>query len=146
MTMGKIFVGTSGWNYSHWKGPFYPADLKASGHFGYYQQFFNTVELNNPFYRVPPRETFQKWRKNSSRDFVFSVKANRFITHMKKLMDAGGALEQFIHNAKGLREKLGPVLYQLPPGWKVNVSRLETFAASLPGNVRAVFEFRNPTW
>jgi uncharacterized protein YecE (DUF72 family) len=146
MAMGKIWVGTSGWLYRHWKGTFYPDGLRAKDEFPFYSLFFNTVELNNPFYRLPSRETFENWRKNSRSDFLFVVKASRYITHMKKLNDAKEALDLFLHNCDGLEEKLGPVLLQLPPGWELNIERLETFLKQLPKGYRFAFEFRNPTW
>jgi uncharacterized protein YecE (DUF72 family) len=146
MAKGKIWVGTSGWLYRHWKGTFYPNGLRAKDEFPFYSLFFNTVELNNPFYRLPSRETFENWRKNSKADFLFVVKASRYITHMKKLNDAKEALDLFLHNCGGLEEKLGPILFQLPPGWELNIERLETFLEQLPRGYRFAFEFRNPTW
>jgi uncharacterized protein YecE (DUF72 family) len=144
--MGKIYIGTSGWNYNHWIGTFYPEELKTSGHFSYYQRYFSTVELNNSFYHLPSKETFAKWRKLTSPDFLFAVKASRFITHMKKLKDPKESLKLFFSNVKALKEKLGPILFQLPPGWKINTERLEELLEHLPGKYRYVFEFRNATW
>jgi uncharacterized protein YecE (DUF72 family) len=142
----KIHIGTSGWKYSHWKGLFYPEDLKAKDEFSYYRKYFDTVELNNPFYRLPPKETFIKWRKEVPENFVFAVKASRFITHMKKLSDPKESLHDFLHNIKGLNEKLGVVLFQLPPSWQINPERLEQFMKALPPKIRCTFEFRNSTW
>ena len=85
MQMGRIYAGTSGWHYKHWKGTFYPADIKESQQFEEYLKYFSTVEINNSFYKLPTPETFVMWRKSTSKDFVFAVKASRFITHMKKL-------------------------------------------------------------
>lgn len=146
MGKGKIWIGTSGWLYRHWKGTFYPKGLRTKDEFAFYSLFFNTVELNNPFYRLPAKETFENWRKNSKDDFLFIVKASRYITHMKKLKDVKDALELFLYNCSGLEEKLGPILFQLPPGWELNVERLETFLKMLPKGYRFAFEFRNPTW
>lgn len=132
--------------YKHWRGTFYPAGLRTADEFDYYSLFFRTVELNNPFYRLPSQETFATWRKNSRDDFMYVVKANRFITHMKKLQDVKEALDAFLHNCDGLEEKLGPILFQLPPGWQLNLERFRTFLAQLPKGYRFAFEFRNPTW
>jgi uncharacterized protein YecE (DUF72 family) len=144
--MAKIYIGTSGWSYKHWIGTFYPAGIKDAEQFGYYLKAFNTVELNNPFYHLPSKETFSKWRKKTPADFIFAVKASRYITHMKKLTDGKETTAEFFKNAKWLKEKLGPVLFQLPPGWKINTERLADFLKHLPKKYRYVFEFRNATW
>jgi uncharacterized protein YecE (DUF72 family) len=146
MKKGKIYVGTSGWLYKHWRDTFYPKGIKQKEEFEYYSLFFNTVELNNPFYRLPSRETFECWRKNSRPDFLYIVKASRYITHMKKLNETEDALQLFLNNCDGLEEKLGPILFQLPPGWKFNIERFEKFLKTLPKGYRFAFEFRNPTW
>lgn len=146
MNPSKIWIGTSGWNYKHWRGRFYPEELKHAEEFEYYQHFFDTVELNNPFYHLPPPETFKHWKAETPKDFVFAVKASRYITHMKKLKDAGDALDTFFSNARLLGKKLGPVLFQLPPGWKVNEERLGDFLKQLPKKKKYAFEFRNTTW
>lgn len=119
---------------------------KPADQFKYYSQFFKTVELNNPFYRLPAKETFENWRKGSPKDFIFVVKANRYITHMKKLKDFKEPLQLFLDHAGGLKEKLGPILFQLPPGWKLNLERFTAFIQGLPKGYRFVFEFRNATW
>jgi uncharacterized protein YecE (DUF72 family) len=146
MAKGKAYVGTSGWLYKHWRGTYYPKGLSQKDEFNYYSLFFNTVELNNPFYRLPSRETFENWKNCSGKNFLYIVKASRFITHMKKLKDTKEALDLFLHNCDGLEEKLGPILFQLPPGWQVNLERFETFLKQLPKGYRFAFEFRNPTW
>jgi uncharacterized protein YecE (DUF72 family) len=146
MAQNRIYVGTSGWHYRHWIGTFYPRETKASEQLAYYVNNFNTVELNNPFYRLPSKETFLRWRKTVPDDFLFSVKASRFITHMKKLKDPEESLKQFLDHASGLKEKLGPILFQLPPGWGVNADRLKEFLRALPKKFSYVFEFRNTTW
>lgn len=146
MKNGTLYTGTSGWNYKHWIGTFYPSDTKASGQLSYYQKTFDTVELNNPFYHLPSKETFDKWRKETPSRFIFSVKASRYITHMKKLKDASESTAAFFRNVKGLKEKLGTVLFQLPPGWKINTERLKQFLQALPSGHRFVFEFRNNSW
>jgi uncharacterized protein YecE (DUF72 family) len=144
--MATIYIGTSGWSYKHWIGTFYPAGIKESSQFEYYLKSFQTVELNNPFYHLPARETFVKWRKSTPENFIFSVKASRYITHMKKLLDGKETTSLFLKHAGGLKEKLGPILFQLPPGWKINVERLKDFLSHLPKKHRYVFEFRNSTW
>jgi uncharacterized protein YecE (DUF72 family) len=146
MQQGRIYIGTSGWNYKHWKGTFYPADVKDSEQFGLYMQTFNTVELNNSFYHLPAIKTFSGWRKAASEGFIFSIKASRYITHMKKLIVDKDSIKKFFSHAGTLKEKMGPVLFQLPPHWKINVERLATFLARLPKGKRYTFEFRNETW
>ena len=142
----KLHIGTSGWHYKHWIGTFYPEGTKESGQLELYQQTFHTVELNNSFYHLPSLDTFKSWYAAVPADFIFSVKASRYITHMKKLKDPADSLRRFFRNAGGLGEKLGPVLFQLPPGWKVNAGRLEDFLEALPKKHKYVFEFRNETW
>jgi uncharacterized protein YecE (DUF72 family) len=142
----NLYIGTSGWNYKHWIGVFYPETEKQSTQLQYYQQFFNTVELNNSFYHLPDAATFKHWKESSPKDFLFSVKASRYITHMKKLKDAKEPLHTFLSNARGLGRKLGPVLFQLPPHWQLNLDRLHEFLKLLPKKRRFVFEFRNASW
>lgn len=146
MRKGKIRIGTSGWLYKHWRGTFYPKGLPQKDEFEYFSLFFNTVELNNPFYRLPSRETFEGWKQKSKPDFLYIVKASRYITHMKKLKDTEDALELFLNNCDGLEDKLGPILFQLPPHWELNIERFETFLKTLPKGYRFAFEFRNETW
>ncbi|PWU02873.1 MAG: DUF72 domain-containing protein [Bacteroidetes bacterium] len=146
MAKAKIFIGTSGWHYPHWKGVFYPPDLKEGDQFKYYTEFFDTVELNNPFYRLPTRKTFQGWEEKSPTDFVFSVKMSRFISHLKKLNVDKATIMQFLSHAAGLKKKQGPYLVQLPPRWKINMERLERFLKKLPPIHRYTFEFRNSSW
>lgn len=143
---GKSYIGTSGWHYKHWMGNFYPSDLKPRQLIDFYVQYFNTLEINSSFYRLPPLKTFQGWRTQVPEDFIFAVKANRFITHMKKLKDPKETIGNFFESVKGLEEKLGPILFQLPPNWKFNQERLEEFLAALPQGYRYTFEFRNQTW
>jgi uncharacterized protein YecE (DUF72 family) len=144
--MGKIYIGTSGWSYKHWIGTFYPEEIKDSEQFSYYLRDFQTVELNSSFYHLPSKETFVNWRKKTPADFLFAVKASRFITHMKKLSGGKETIADFFRNVSGLKEKLGSILFQLPPGWKVNAERLQEFLKSLPKKYRYTFEFRNATW
>jgi uncharacterized protein YecE (DUF72 family) len=146
MKQGRIYIGTSGWHYRHWIGTFYPPETKASQQFNIYQQTFSAVEINNSFYRLPSPETFENWRKESPDDFIFVVKASRFITHQKKLKDPEETIRRFLENVRFLKEKLGPILFQLPPTSKRNVERLADFLQVLPKKFRYVFEFRNSTW
>jgi uncharacterized protein YecE (DUF72 family) len=142
---GSIHIGISGWNYKHWKEKFYPEDIPQKKWFEYYYERYKTVELNNTFYRLPEIKTFDNWRKVSPDDFIFAVKASRYITHMKKLKDKE-SLKEFLKRANHLKEKLGPVLFQLPPGWKFNEERFYSFLKMLPAKYKYTFEFRNETW
>ena len=142
----KIFIGTSGWHYKHWVGNFYPAGATSKDFTPYYLRNFRTVEINNSFYKLPSFETFANWRASMPADFVFSVKASRFITHMKKLKDPQQSTIRFFENVRGLAEKTGPILFQLPPAWKVNIERLEGLLKILPPEYRYTFEFRDPSW
>lgn len=146
MAKGKIHIGTSGWHYKHWKEVFYPADVKETAQLQYYSKLFNTVEINNSFYMLPASKTFTEWKKTSPRGFIFSVKASRFITHMKKLKADAASIRRFFSHAGKLGEKMGPVLFQLPPKWKINAERLSQFLSRLPKGHRYTFEFRNHTW
>lgn len=143
---GTIRIGTSGWHYKHWVGTFYPQDTRPSEHLARYLQHFATVEINNSFYRLPTSETFRNWKEAVPADFRFAVKANRFITHMKKLKDPAESLARFLTNVAALDGKLGTILFQLPPGWKLNVERLQDFLEALPKRYRYAFEFRNASW
>ena len=158
-----IYVGTSGWNYPHWKGVFYPEGLSADRWLEHYIKFFNCVELNVTFYRLVKKETFQNWHKRSPKDFYFVAKGSRFITHIKKLKDIKKPLDLFIDNACGLRDKLAAILWQFPPSFsrpvidyssgippkagKKGLKRLEPFLKLLKKTgIRQVFEFRHNTW
>lgn len=143
---GKVYVGTSGWHYKHWLGSFYPSKLPVKEMFAWYARHFATVELNNSFYHLPAPETFDSWRDNSPDRFLFAVKGSRFITHMKKLKDPETSIEKFFLGAERLGAKLGPILFQLPPRWKVNTERLSGFLQVLPKQHRYVIEFRDETW
>lgn len=142
----NIYIGTSGWHYKHWIGTFYPQGTKDSEQLVYYLKFFKSVELNNSFYRLPSAQTFNNWRKAVPADFVFAVKGSRFISHMKKLNVDKESISIFFKSVNTLKEKLGPILFQLPPKWKLNVERLAHFLQILPKKRRFAFEFRNQTW
>ena len=141
-----IHIGTSGYSYKHWAGRYYPQELKPSQWLNHYLQDFDTVELNNTFYTLPKEETFDAWRKNTPANFLFAVKGSRFITHMIKLKDPERGLVNFMPRAERLRRKLGPILWQLPPRWNVNVERLEEFLRLLPRKHRYTFELRTESW
>jgi uncharacterized protein YecE (DUF72 family) len=144
--VAEIRIGTSGWHYKHWVGNFYPARLPASRMLEHYLQRFDTVELNNSFYKLPSASSLQLWRDSTPAGFLFAVKGSRFLTHMKKLKDAQDGLRRFFDAIDILEPKLGPILFQLPPHWEVNVERLAAFLGILPSYRRYAFEFRNPTW
>jgi uncharacterized protein YecE (DUF72 family) len=141
-----VYIGTSGWHYKHWLGTFYPEKTPASKMLAFYITQFDTVELNNSFYRLPSKVSMNAWHDNTPQNFLFAVKGSRFLTHMKKLKDARQGLERFLDAAEELKEKLGPILFQLPPNWEVNAERLDEFLSILPTYHRYAFEFRNPTW
>jgi uncharacterized protein YecE (DUF72 family) len=141
-----IRIGTSGYHYKHWVGPFYPPKTSPRRMLGFYSQHFDTVELNNTFYRLPPESAFDDWRETTPPNFLFAVKASRFLTHNKRLKDPENALENLLPRAARLGKKLGPILFQLPPKWKVNPSRLEQLLEVLPRRHRYVFEFRELSW
>lgn len=126
------YIGTSGWHYDDWRGRFYPEKLVKAKWFEFYAGHFATVELNNNFYRLPSEDAFSAWRDSSPADFTFAVKVSRFITHIKRLKDAGEAADKFITRAELLSDKLGPFLYQLPPNMHRNDGVLESFLSSLP--------------
>ena len=144
--MADIRIGTSGFHYKHWIGRYYPAGIQPGNMLAHYLRDFDTVELNNTFYQLPNESSFDTWRKSTPKDFLFAVKGSRFITHMIKLKDARRGLTNFLPRAERLRGKLGPILWQLPPGWKANVERLEEFLSLLPREHRYTFELRNATW
>ncbi|MFC4874921.1 DUF72 domain-containing protein [Negadavirga shengliensis] len=145
-TKNKTHIGTSGWHYKHWIGTFYPEDTKEKDQLAYYVKHFNTVEINNPFYRIPSPKTFEKWKESVPADFLFSVKGNRHFTHLKKLNADQKVMDRFFSNVDKLGKKTGPVLFQLPPGWNINTGRLQSFLKRLPSGHRYTFEFRNETW
>ncbi|MEM7828623.1 MAG: DUF72 domain-containing protein [Candidatus Aenigmatarchaeota archaeon] len=142
---GKVFVGTSGYNYPHWmNGVFYPKGLSSKNLLEYYSQHFCTVELNVTFYRLPSPDAFTTWRERTPSDFIFSVKGSRFITHVKKLKGTSDSLKAFLDRATLLGNKLGPILWQLPPSMKPDYERLKNFIEQLsPFGLKFVFEFRN---
>ena len=144
--MGAIRVGTSGWHYMHWRGNFYPQDLTPKHFLSHYITRFETAELNGTFYRLPTPEAVREWYRATPRRFLFSFKASRFLTHNKKLKDPREPLRRIFKCAEGLKEKCGPILFQLPPHWGVNLERLNSFLKILSKDFEYVFEFREPSW
>jgi uncharacterized protein YecE (DUF72 family) len=143
---GTIRIGCSGWIYRHWRERFYPPKLPQRLWFAYYSEAFETVELNTSFYHLPKADTFAKWRDQAPPNFRYAIKAQRFITHMKKLIDCAEPVEEFIKRARNLGAAIGPVLYQLPPRFQLNRERLERFIDLLPPDLDHVFEFRDKSW
>lgn len=141
-----LHIGTSGWHYRHWSGPFYPPDCRPESFLEHYAERFDTTEINSTFYRLPARETLDAWRDGSPAGFVFACKAGRYITHMKKLRDPAESIGRFFSAIEALGPKLGPVLFQLPPRWRANPARLKTFLGALPRDHFYAFEFRDPSW
>jgi len=145
--MADIRIGCSGFLYDHWKGTFYPEDLPRNLWLDFYSKRFSTVELNVTFYRLPERETFAKWYLATPKNFVFSLKGSRFITHVKKMKDCAEPIEAFFSRASVLKEKLGVILWQLPPTFNLDIERLKEFLEALrPYGIKNAFEFRNKTW
>lgn len=141
-----IRIGTSGWVYPHWRRVFYPVDLPQNKWFDHYSKHFDTVEINNSFYRIPTDATFDRWCEQAPTGFCYAIKASRYITHMKKLKDPTDSLEMLFDGADRLASKLGPVLYQLPPRWPVDLGRFELFLDALPSGYKHVVEFRESSW
>ena len=146
MSAGFACVGTSGWHYRQWSGVFYPADLPASNWLRYYAGRFRCVEVNSSFYGLPRVETVRSWTASVPHGFQFALKASRFITHRKRLKDCAASLARFLELAEGFGPHLGPILFQLPPNWHLNLGRLRDFLAMLPGGFRFAMELRDPEW
>lgn len=142
----NLYVGTSGFSYKEWKGSFYPEDLAEKRMLHYYGERFRTVEINNTFYRMPKISVLQAWAGEVPGDFKFALKAPQRITHQQRLKDAGDALSYLLEVTAVLQERLGPLLFQLPPYFKKDVPRLRDFLALLPSQRRAAFEFRHASW
>lgn len=144
-----LYIGTSGWEYPHWRGAFYPRRPAPRDTLAFYAERFPTVELNGTFYRLPARATFESWARRTPRGFVFAMKASRYLTHIRRLRDSQDAVHRMLDRAQGLGDKLGPLLLQLPPTLERDAARLDaTLAATeltAPGTLVAV-EFRHPSW
>jgi len=143
---GTVRIGCSGWIYQHWRGLFYPPGLPVKRWFAHYAAEFATVEINNSFYRLPKPETFAAWRDQAPPGFQYAVKANRYVTQAKKLKDGEETVPRIMEPIRQLGETLGPVLYQLPPRFRLNLDRLERFLEILPRDVTSIFEFRDASW
>lgn len=142
-----LYVGTSGWQYRHWRGTFYPEALAQREWLDWYCERFQVVEVNNTFYHLPPASTFEGWRERTPADMVVAVKMSRYLTHLKRLHDAAEIVDNFMGRASRLGPKLGPVLVQLPPRFGVATDRLEaTLEALARWRVRVAVEFRDDSW
>jgi uncharacterized protein YecE (DUF72 family) len=146
LELAHYFIGTSGWHYDDWRNRFYPKELPKNKWLEYYACHFPTVELNNSFYRLPSEDAFTNWYNSSPADFAFAVKVSRFITHIKRLKNSEEAVDNFVKRAGILGNKLGPLLYQLPPSLHRNDDTLESFLSSLPRGFKHVIEFRHQSW
>src|SRR3982750_3595419 len=156
--MPALRIGCSGWNYKHWRGPFYPAEVPIRSWFDHYAAEFDTVEINNTFYRLPEPETFAGWRERAPDNFLFAIKASRFLTHLKRLREPEEPVARMFEHARELGDRFGPVLYQLPGNFPRDLERLEGLLAILPRTLgeaggrpaahrlQHAIEFRHPSW
>jgi uncharacterized protein YecE (DUF72 family) len=145
----ELRVGTSGWHYRSWHGPFYPARLKIKDFLSYYVQRFDTAEINNSFYRLPTEQAVAAWRDSTPGGFLFAWKVSRYITHMKRLKEIEESIDLVFGRMAGLSAKFGPVLFQMPPTFKADAQTRERVARCLslvPQGLRCAFEFRHPSW
>jgi len=143
---GHCFIGTAGWAYNHWSGTVYPDGLRADDRLSHYARFLHTVEVNSTFYALPSEKRIAAWLAATPPGFVFAVKASRYLTHMKKLKDPEAGLGRFLEALHPFGDRLGPVLFQLPPRWRCNAARLGAFLEAVPRGRRYAFEFRDPSW
>jgi uncharacterized protein YecE (DUF72 family) len=145
--MSKAFVGTSGWTYDGWRGPFYPKDIPKKDWLAWYGTQFLTTEINGSFYRTPSLEAVRNWREQTPKNFLFAWKASKFITHWKRLSEnSDSSIELMVTRLKALSPKAGVVLFQLPPQFQKNLDRLATFLTMLPRCYPYAFEFRHKSW
>jgi uncharacterized protein YecE (DUF72 family) len=142
----RYYIGTSGWHYEDWRNRFYPEKLPKAKWLEFYAQRFKTLELNNTFYHLPTENALKNWYEFTPPDFTFAVKASRYITHIKKLKDCAEEAHKFISRIAILKEKLGPILYQLPPGLHRDDDKLTDFLTILPHELKHVIEFRHESW
>lgn len=142
----RIYIGTSGWNYDHWKEVFYKKGCSKSKWLECYAEHFNSVEVNATFYRSVTPKTCEAWREKTPKGFIWSVKANRYITHIKRLKDIAEPLKRFLGEIAGLKEKLGPILFQLPPTLAFEKEIFDAFCNCLPRNKCFTLEARHPSW
>lgn len=141
-----VYVGTSGWQYRHWRGTFYREGLAQARWLEYYAESFATVESNNAFYRLPERTTFEAWARRTPEGFIWAVKMSRYLTHIRRLRDPEEPVARFIERAGGLGDKLGPVLLQLPPTLKADLGALAATLELLATRVKVAVEFRHSSW
>ncbi|HMQ14618.1 MAG TPA: DUF72 domain-containing protein [Phycisphaerae bacterium] len=146
MADGKLLAGTSGYSYAEWKPAFYPADLPAAQFLSYYAGRLATVEINNTFYRFPAEKQLADWSAHTPVGFVFAIKAVQKITHTGRLKDVGDLTRDFVERCRGLGDKLGPILFQLPPNFRRDDARLDAFLNGLPAGRRYALEFRHESW
>jgi uncharacterized protein YecE (DUF72 family) len=142
----RYYIGCSGWSYKHWKGVFYPDDLPQTKWLQHYVKHFNTVEINSTFYRFPRKEILQQWYNETPDDFTFTLKGSRYITHMKKLKNVEESVQNFYEEAQVMGDKIGCILWQLPPNLHRNDDKLEAFGKALSNDFRNVIEFRHESW
>jgi uncharacterized protein YecE (DUF72 family) len=142
----ELRIGTSGYQYDHWSGVFYPSDLPKNEWFPFFARHFDTVEINNTFYHLPQASTFDSWRDRAPPGFCYVLKFSRYGTHLKHLKDPADSIGRFLDRAERLGPFLGPILVQLRPNWRVNVDRLADFLDAAPGRRRWALEFRDPSW
>jgi uncharacterized protein YecE (DUF72 family) len=142
----RVQVGTSGWQYKYWKPAFYPGEVPQSRWLEYYAGRFSTVEVNNTFYRLPVADTFASWAARTPDEFVFALKASRYLTHMKRLRDPEEPVSRILERVKPLGPKLGPILLQLPPNFEIDLGLMDAALDCFPPGVRVAVEPRNPTW
>ncbi|MFB3907452.1 MAG: DUF72 domain-containing protein [Candidatus Eisenbacteria bacterium] len=139
-------IGTSGYQYDHWRGIFYPPEIPKKDWFGYYATRFDTVEINNTFYNLPSAQTFDAWRERAPRPFCYALKFSRYGTHLKRLREPEETISLFLERAERLDGLLGPILVQLPPRFAPDAGRLDAFLAAAPKRHRWAVEFRDPAW
>lgn len=145
----KVYIGTSGWQYLHWKGKFYPEGLKSQDFLKFYSQYFKTVEVNTSFYHFTKRKTLENWRAQVGKNFLFSLKLHRLFTHTRRLRlkkEDKKILKETLESFKVLKNNLGPILIQLPPSLKENLKLLEKFVSLFDKNFKLVIEFRHKSW
>ena len=145
-TPGELRIGTSGYQYRHWRGSFYPMRMPQREWFRHYAQHFDTVEINNTFYGLPEPGTFDRWREEAPPGFRFALKYSRYATHMKRLADPEQPLEHFLELAERLGARLGPILVQLPPRFRADAGRLDRFLRAAPRRHRFAIEMRDASW
>ncbi|MDX9740754.1 MAG: DUF72 domain-containing protein [Gammaproteobacteria bacterium] len=142
----RLRLGTSGYEYPHWRGSFYPEDLARKHWFSHYARVFDSLEINSTFYRLPAPEVFAAWRRQAPRNFEYAVKFSRYGSHLKRLLDPRGTTRRYYAAARRLGRRLGPTLLQLPPRWRADPPRLDAFLAAAPPSLRWAVEFRDPDW